>query len=110
MLSYRWFIPHLTCGVANGISKGFFFHSPDKLPAYKFNLPNGRNSGEPFYICRYYFTLYQKLQHADVCRYVVRRDSLHYYFSFLGVDSITECDTKSNVDFIHFVWRNIEAQ
>ena len=106
MLSHRWFFPHISCGVADGISTGFFFHSPVELPAYKFNLPKGRK----FYIGSYHFTLYQNLQHADVCRYVVRRGSLHYYFSFLGIDSIIECDTKSNVDFIHFVWRNVEAQ
>ena len=46
----------------------------------------------------------------DVCRYVVRRGNLKYYFSFLGIDSVVEIDTKSNVGFIHFVWRNVEAQ
>ena len=28
----------------------------------------------------------------------------------LGIDSIFECDTRSNIDFIHFIWRTIESQ
>ena len=35
---------------------------------------------------------------------------MDYCLTFLGIDSIFECDTRSNIDFIHFIWRTIEAQ
>ena len=50
------------------------------------------------------------MQHIDACRYFVRRGGLQYPFSFLGIDSLIECGTTSNVDFTHFVWRPLEAQ
>ena len=70
----------------------------------------GETPLETFYVGHFHFTLYHNLQHIDDCRYVLRRGSLQYYFSFLGTDSIIECGTKSNVDFINFVWMNLEAQ
>ena len=93
-----------------GFQRVSFFIALKNSPLINLIFQKRETPREAFYIGRYHFTLYQNLQHADVCRYVVRRGSLHYYFSFLGIDSIIECDTKSNVDFIHFVWRNVEAQ
>ena len=87
-----------------------FFIALKNSPLINLIFQRGETPREAFYIDRYHFTLYQNLQHADVCRYVVRRCSLQYYFAFLGIDSIGEWDIKSNVEFIHFVWRNMEAQ
>ena len=110
MLSYRWCIPHLSCGVADRLPTGLVFIALKNSPLLNLLFQRGETLRESFYLGRYHFELYQNLQHMDACRYVVRRGGLQYAFSFLGIDSIIECGTKSNVDFIHFVWRNLEAQ
>ena len=87
-----------------------FFIALKNSPLVNLIFHRGQTLRETFCVGRYNFTLYQKLQHIDVCRYVVRLGNLQYYFSFLGIDSVVERDTNSNVNFIHVVWRNIEAQ
>jgi hypothetical protein len=87
-----------------------FFIALKNTPLINLIFQRGGTLRENVSICRFNFTLYQNLEHIDVCRYFVRRRNLQDYFSFLGIDSVVEGDTKSNADFIHFVWRNIEAQ
>ena len=64
---------------------------------------------ESFYVGRYHFDLYQVLRHMDVCRYVVSLGDQTYSIPFMGVDSIVECGARSNVDFVHFLWRTVVA-
>lgn len=44
VLSNRWLLSHLSCGVANGISKDLIFHIPKELTVHKFILLKGRIS------------------------------------------------------------------
>ena len=97
-------------GLQTSFQRVLFFIVLKESPLLNLLFQRGETPRETFYLGHFHFTLYQNLQHIDVCRYVVRRGSLQYYFSFLGIDSSIECGTKSNVDFIHFVWRNLEAQ
>jgi hypothetical protein len=29
-------------------------------------------------------------------------------FCFIGIDTVSNCDTNSNLDFVHFIWHNLE--
>ena len=65
---------------------------------------------EIFCIVPFQFTLYDNIQGLDVCRYIVKQGNLQYRITFVGIDSVVECGTRSNVDFVHFVWRYTEEQ
>lgn len=101
---------HICCSLPTyltGLKMGFHkvsFSIALKEPIILLIFQRGETLRENFYIGRYHFTLYQNLPNANICRYVLRRVALEYYFTFLGIDSVIECGTKSNVDFIHFVW------
>ena len=64
---------------------------------------------ESFCVGRFHFALYQVLRDIDVCRYLVSLGDQTYRVSFMGVDSAVECGPSSKVDFVHFIWRVIEA-
>ena len=103
-------IPTYLAGLQTGFHRVSFFISLKELPLINLIFQFGEALRDAFYIGHYHFTLYKTLPNAYVCMYVVRKGSLEHYFTFLGIDSIIECDTRSNIDFIHFVWRAIEAQ
>ena len=102
--------PAYLAGVQTGVQRVSFFIALKESPLINLIFQRGETLRDSFYLGRYHFELYQDLQHMDACRYVVRRGSLQYAFSFLGIDSPIDCGTSSNVDFIHFVWGHFEAQ
>ena len=102
-------LPTYFAGLQTGFQRASFFIALKNSPLQNLLFQRGETLRES-YLGRYHFTLYQNLQHIDVCRYVVRRGALQYYFSFLSIYSVVEYDTTSNVDFIQFVWRNLESQ
>ena len=102
--------PTYLAGLQTGYHRVSFFTALKDSPLINLIFQRGEAQRDAFYIGRFHFTLYQNLPHADVCRYVVRRGSSDYCFTFLGIDSIVGCGTKSNIDFIHFIWRTIEDQ
>ena len=102
--------PTYLARLQTGFIRVSFFIALKDSPILNLLFQRGESLRESFNLGRYHFELYQDLQHMDACRYVVRRGGQQYAFSFLGIDSLIECGTTSNVDFIHFVWRHLEAQ
>ena len=97
-------------GVQTGFTRVSFFIALKDSPLLNLLFQREETLRESFYLGCYDFELYQNLQNMDACRYFVRRGGLQYAFTFLGIDSLVECGTQSNVEFIHFVWRYVEAQ
>ena len=95
--------PTYLAGLQTGYHRVSFFIALKESPLINLIFQRGETQRDVFAIGRFHFTLSQNVPHADVCRYVVRRGTSEYYFTFLGIDSIIECDTRSNIDFIHFI-------
>ena len=64
---------------------------------------------ETFQIGELELTLIENLDRLDVCRYFVRLGEQNYWLTFVGTDCAVDCGTLSNVDFVHFMWRNIRG-
>jgi hypothetical protein len=43
----------------------------------------------------------------DIVSYIIRFENVHIAVTFYGID-VRECGPRSNVDFIHFIWKNFE--
>ena len=90
--------PAYLTGLQTGFQRVSFFIALKNSPLLNLLFQRGETLRESFYLGRYHFEVYHNLQHMDACRYVVRRGGLRYAFSFLGIDSLVECGTTSNVD------------
>ena len=102
--------PTYLAGLQTGYHRVSFFIALKESPLLNLLFQRGETQRDVFALGGFHFTLYQNLHHADVCRYVVRRGTSEFYFTFLGIDSLVECDTRSNIDFAHFIWDTVEAQ
>jgi hypothetical protein len=45
---------------------------------------------------------------TDVCKYEVTRGSFTFQVVVTGVDTSEVCDVRANVDFVNFLWENID--
>ena len=78
--------PTYLAGLQTGFHRVSFFIALKESPLINLIFQKGETLREAFYIGHYHFTLYQNLPHADMCRYIVRKGSLEYYFTFFGID------------------------
>ena len=83
--------PNYLAGLQTGCQRVSFFIAMKESPLVNLIFQRKKLS-----IGRFHFTLYKSLPHADVCMYFVR-GSLDYCFTFLGIDCLFECDTRSNI-------------
>jgi hypothetical protein len=44
----------------------------------------------------------------DVCRYLVTYEDFSIKLTFVGVDCTALCGRQSNVDFVYFMWQNLD--
>jgi hypothetical protein len=51
--------------------------------------------------------LFENSPESDVCTYEVTRGSFTFQVMVMGVDTSKVCDTRANVDFVHFLWENV---
>ena len=45
---------------------------------------------------------------TDIVRYHVTRGNFEVDIAFVGVDSTVPCGNHSNVDFVHYIWQNLD--
>ena len=54
------------------------------------------------------FRLLEAQPHLDVFSYILSRGDFHIVLMVFKIDSTTPCGPHSNIDFVHFLWRNFE--
>jgi hypothetical protein len=63
---------------------------------------------ENFYLNDFYFQLLDYNPDSDIFVYRVSADDFNISLIIIGVDTVSPCGPRSNVDFVHFIWQNFE--
>ena len=73
-------------------------------PNIRLNFEMGLHEIQHFIMGFFHFELLQT--HQDTCIYRVSCGYFNTIVCFVGVDTDSRCNYRSNVDFVHFVWEN----
>jgi len=66
------------------------------------------NPQDRFYIHGYLFEFLDVEDDEDIYSYEISRDSFKMTFVIYGIDTDTNCDPSSNLDFVQFIWLHSE--
>jgi len=78
----------------------------DDHPIIRLIFQKGPNVIHHLIIGFFHFELLHK--YPDICIYRVRLGYFNAMIFFVGIDTDSSCNYRSNVDFVHFIWDNFE--
>ena len=77
-------------------------------PILNFLSQRGSELVQAFGIGPFVFTLVWNEGDIDICLYRVRREDFEVEIAFIGIDSTVPSGNYSNVDFVQYIWENLD--
>jgi hypothetical protein len=78
-----------------------------RTPTFEHHVSE-RTSTRKFLLKRFLFELLESQLQKDIHIYRVSTSEFNIILIILGIDTTSECGPRSNVDFVHFMWRSFE--
>jgi hypothetical protein len=97
-----------TAGIFNSFTTASLFITLTDSPLIRCIFRRDTDPPSSFYIHNYLFEFTHMGRNDDNLYYNVSYDNFRMRFCIFGIDTTTSCDTYSNLDFISFIWQNLE--
>jgi hypothetical protein len=97
-----------TAGISDSFSGFTFFMALTDSPLIQCIFQKGSDPMPSFYIHNYLFTLRRSGANEDIVYYWVSHGDYKMKFCFFGIDTTLNCSTESNLEFVSFIWNNLD--
>jgi hypothetical protein len=97
-----------TAGIFDTFTAASLFITLTDSPSIHRIFRRGTDPPSNFYIHNYLFEFTHMGRNNDNLFYNVSCGIFRMRFCIFGIDTMANCDTYSNLDFISFIWQNLE--
>jgi hypothetical protein len=99
--------PSYLVGFQKSFAGATMFIALKELPLLRLKFQIGAEPLQAFYIGPIHFIFLHSVDDMDVCRYHAKLGDCTIIMMFIEIDARVPCGHYSNVDFVHFIWLNI---
>jgi hypothetical protein len=97
-----------TAGIFDSFSRISLFMALTDSPLIRCIFQRGSDPLPCFYIHNYLFSIRHSGANADIEHYMVSHGDFKMKFCIFGIDTTPNCNAESNLDFVSFIWKNLD--